>query len=66
MNKKGQEASFKSLISQNLKQYGMIGALVALVVFFQISTNGSVERLRTHTDLCHESYGIRHRQCLFT
>lgn len=40
MNKKGQEASFKSLISQNLKQYGMIGALVALVVFFQISTNG--------------------------
>src|SRR5574337_160803 len=40
MNKKGQEASFTSLISQNLKQYGMIGALVALVVFFQISTNG--------------------------
>lgn len=38
--KKPQESSFKSLISQNLKQYGMIGALVALVIIFQFSTNG--------------------------
>jgi putative multiple sugar transport system permease protein len=37
---KSQESSFKSLISQNLKQYGMIGALLALVIFFQFSTNG--------------------------
>ena len=38
--KMSQESSFKSLISKNLKQYGMIGALVVLVIFFQISTNG--------------------------
>lgn len=35
-----QESSFKTLISQNLKQYGMIGALVALVIIFQFSTDG--------------------------
>ncbi|MDR0884878.1 MAG: sugar ABC transporter permease [Clostridiales Family XIII bacterium] len=32
--------TFKKLLSQNLRQYGIVGALIILVIFFQIATDG--------------------------
>jgi putative multiple sugar transport system permease protein len=34
------ELSLKDVITSNLQQYGIIGALIAIVIFFQISTGG--------------------------
>ncbi|MDR0854166.1 MAG: sugar ABC transporter permease [Clostridiales Family XIII bacterium] len=34
------ELTLKKLLSQNLRQYGIVGALILLVIFFQVSTNG--------------------------
>jgi putative multiple sugar transport system permease protein len=38
--KESESSTIKKLLSQNVRQYGIVGALIVLVIFFQIATNG--------------------------